>query len=49
MRNGASDPDLIDLITGIWHRREDRYSELRALATAQDNAAKKIEMYQIGG
>ncbi len=49
MRDGASDADLIDLITGIWGRREDRYSELRTYATAQDNADKKIEMYQIGG
>ena len=49
MRDGASDADLIDLITGIWHRREDRYSELRSFATTQDNVVKKIEMYQIGG
>ena len=49
MRDGATDADLRDLITGIWGRREDRYSELRASATSQDDGAKKIEMYQIGG
>ncbi len=49
MRSGATDADLRDLITGIWGRREDRYSELRASATSQDDGAKKIEMYQIGG
>ncbi|MCE2463391.1 MAG: GTP 3',8-cyclase MoaA [Dehalococcoidia bacterium] len=49
MRSGATDDALRDLITGIWGRREDRYSELRSFATAQDNASKKIEMYQIGG
>ena len=49
MRGGATDAALRDLITGIWGRREDRYSELRAFATSQDNASKKIEMYQIGG
>ena len=48
MRNGASDDDLRDLIAGIWGRREDRYSELRAFATPE-NRANKIEMYQIGG
>ena len=49
MRNGASDDDLRDLIAGIWGRREDRYSELRAFATPAENRANKIEMYQIGG
>ena len=49
MRDGATDADLRDLITGIWGRREDRYSELRASVTSQDDGAKKIEMYQIGG
>ena len=49
MRDGATDADLRDLITGIWGRREDRYSELRASATSQDDGARKIEMYQIGG
>ena len=29
MREGASDDDLRDLLTGVWNRREDRYSELR--------------------
>ena len=47
MRTGASDDDLVDLITNIWSRREDRYSELRTVAT--EKPARKIEMYQIGG
>ena len=49
MRCGASDDDLRDLITGVWGRREDRYSELRAFATRHQHQPKKIEMYQIGG
>ena len=50
MRAGASDEDLRDLIEGVWGRRSDRYSELRAFSTRKDDrAAKKIEMYQIGG
>ena len=49
MRGGASDDDLRDLIVGVWSRREDRYSEIRASATKLENRPKKIEMYQIGG
>lgn len=49
MRAGASDDDLQDLITGIWNRRVDRYSEERAELAPLQNASKKIEMYQIGG
>ena len=49
MRSEASDDDLRDLITGVWGRREDRYSELRSLATNLENQPKKVEMYQIGG
>ena len=49
IRNGASDDDLRDLITGVWRGREDKYSELRANATKLKNRPKKIEMYQIGG
>jgi len=49
MRAGASDNDLRDLITGIWNRRVDRYSEERAELAPLQNAQKKIEMYQIGG
>jgi len=51
MRDGATDDELLDLITGVWRQREDRYSELRA-ADGRDDAVtadKKIEMFQIGG
>ena len=49
LRAGASDDDLRDLLMSVWGRREDRYSELRAFATAPENRPKKVEMYQIGG
>ena len=49
MRSGATDDNLRDLIAGVWRVREDRYSELRALATPQGESPRKIEMYQIGG
>ena len=47
MRAGASDEELQDLVRSVWTVREDRYSELRALATA--TPSRKVEMYQIGG
>ena len=51
MRGGASDEELNSIITGIWNRRRDRYSEERAEMTDNDAVAQlpKVEMYQIGG
>jgi cyclic pyranopterin phosphate synthase len=49
MRAGATDDELRDLITNIWGRRADRYSEERAAATPQMPRPAKVEMYQIGG
>ena len=49
MREGATDGDIRELITRIWERRTDRYSEERAADTPGAPTPKKIEMYQIGG
>ena len=49
MRVGASDDDLRDLLTRIWGRRTDRYSEERTELAPRQNQPQKIEMYQIGG
>lgn len=46
MRAGASDQDLLALISGTWLARADRYSELRGV---RDQDARRIEMYYIGG
>ncbi len=46
LRRGASNAHFRDQITRIWHRRTDRYSEIRSAHTP---ATRKIEMYQIGG
>jgi cyclic pyranopterin phosphate synthase len=46
LRAGGSDEELAGLIQGIWSRREDRYSELRAGGQGAD---EKVEMYYIGG
>ena len=51
MRDGATDSELVEIITGVWNRRRDRYSEERSENTTDDaaNARPKVEMYQIGG
>ena len=49
IRAGATDEDLRSLIVRIWGNRVDRYSEERSQLTAEQNASRKIEMYQIGG
>jgi cyclic pyranopterin phosphate synthase len=46
MRAGASDDELANIISAVWSRRDDRYSELRARATP---GLRKVEMSYIGG
>ena len=47
LRSGAGDDELRALITGVWGRRTDRYSEERASIT--EPSREKVEMYHIGG
>jgi cyclic pyranopterin phosphate synthase len=49
IRTGASDADLRNLIAGIWHTREDRYSEMRMKLRSENAETRKVEMYHIGG
>jgi len=51
MRAGASDEELVGLISSTWQDRTDRYSAERTatLNTGDERPRKKIEMYQIGG
>jgi cyclic pyranopterin phosphate synthase len=46
LRSGTSDAELAEALEGIWHRRRDRYSELRSAETA---GLQKVEMSYIGG
>ena len=48
VRSGASDDDLYAVMAGIWGRRTDRYSELRA-AQKPGKPAARVEMSYIGG
>lgn len=46
VRDGISDDGLMEVIAGIWSRRDDRYSELR---TAASVPTQKVEMHFVGG
>ncbi|BDS07967.1 cyclic pyranopterin monophosphate synthase [Oceaniferula spumae] len=45
LRSGATDAQLADEVSRIWHRRSDRYSEIRA----EGGERTKPEMSYIGG
>lgn len=47
LRAGATNDELLDIIVGVWERRNDRYSELRA--SLKRRGKDKVEMYYIGG
>jgi len=53
MRDGASDEELLELITSTWTKRNDQYSQLRSsdtdFAVPTDGDGEKVEMYYIGG
>jgi GTP 3',8-cyclase len=49
LRGGASDDQLLELIRGVWHKRADRYSELRASQRPAAPEERKVEMFYIGG
>jgi GTP 3',8-cyclase len=60
LRAGATDADLLDVVTSVWRGRDDRYSELRSLATREAGAPlagralplldpNRVEMSRIGG
>jgi cyclic pyranopterin phosphate synthase len=49
LRGGASDAELRTLLTGVWGRRADRYSEIRTADTPGMSSRRKVEMSHIGG
>ena len=46
LRGGSDDAAIVEAVTGIWQRRDDRYSEIRTAETAK---SRKVEMSFIGG
>jgi GTP 3',8-cyclase len=51
LRGGSDDDELAELIRCAWRDRDDRYSELRSLATAGPARAdmSRVEMSRVGG
>jgi cyclic pyranopterin phosphate synthase len=49
LRGGASDDQLLELISDVWLKRTDRYSELRASLPHGKGEPRKVEMFYIGG
>jgi cyclic pyranopterin phosphate synthase len=54
MRSGATDDELIEVISTVWQKRADRYSDERLEAINspegyQPKQHKKIEMITLGG
>ncbi|MGO9802040.1 MAG: GTP 3',8-cyclase MoaA [Steroidobacteraceae bacterium] len=49
LRGGSGDEQLIEIISSLWLRRADRYSELRASLPHGHGEARKVEMFYIGG
>jgi cyclic pyranopterin phosphate synthase len=47
LRSGATDDELLGLMSNVWQRRTDRYSELRTSFTRLP--VKGAEMYRLGG
>jgi len=46
IRQGASDEHIAEVVSAIWKKRTDRYSELR---TSETTMLQKVEMSYIGG
>jgi cyclic pyranopterin phosphate synthase len=46
LRDGVTDDEIAEILTGMWQRRDDRYSEIRSSRTV---GLPKIEMSYIGG
>lgn len=49
LRSGADDAQIAEALGGIWSRRADRYSEIRASRTSDAPPRERIEMSYIGG
>jgi cyclic pyranopterin phosphate synthase len=49
LRSGTDDADLARLISDVWLRRSDRYSEVRSPERAETFPLRKVEMYRMGG
>jgi cyclic pyranopterin phosphate synthase len=49
LRAGADEARLAEILSSVWLRRKDRYSELRRPDATNTHVLKKVEMYRMGG
>jgi cyclic pyranopterin phosphate synthase len=49
LRSGIDDSELAEVLSRIWLKRNDRYSELRKPDTGEQALISKVEMYRMGG
>lgn len=49
LRSGVPDDEIAAALRGVWGRRSDNYSEVRAAGTRAAGKAERIEMSYIGG
>jgi cyclic pyranopterin phosphate synthase len=53
LRSGVSDEDILKVLSSIWRKRDDRYSDERLSALRSSKydprSHKKIEMISLGG
>jgi cyclic pyranopterin phosphate synthase len=49
LRAGVTPEELVEILRGVWMRRDDRYSERRVELRRQAQPPHKIEMHYIGG
>jgi cyclic pyranopterin phosphate synthase len=49
LRSGIDDEELAELLSRIWLKRGDRYSELRKPEADEKPLVSKVEMYRMGG
>ncbi|MEL7024861.1 MAG: GTP 3',8-cyclase MoaA [Pseudomonadota bacterium] len=47
LRRGATDDEIANMVSRVWRRRDDRYSEQRAMS--EQPLLPKVEMYRVGG
>jgi cyclic pyranopterin phosphate synthase len=49
LRAGADEARIAEILSSVWLRRKDRYSELRGPDATNTHVLKKVEMYRMGG
>ena len=49
LRDGSDDDAIANILTRVWLKRKDRYSELRKPGPVEKPLVNKVEMYRMGG